>query len=96
MSADRQYASFPTTDIRHILPLLVPAFSEATSQSPKRAHGDSFEQKVKTKRVEVPLSEPKGEEIKHDWYWGRMGKWFQDEGKSNLPPSTLCILRIDD
>jgi pyruvate decarboxylase len=86
--ADRQYASYPTTDIRHILPLLVPAFAEATSKTPKNAHGDSFGEKIRTKRVEVPLSEPQGNEIKHDWFWGRMGKWFRDEGEYDLasPP----------
>ncbi|KAI9636386.1 thiamine diphosphate-binding protein [Dioszegia hungarica] len=73
------YASYPTTDIRHILPLLVPAFAQAVSQKPKKAHGDSFAEKIKADRVEVPLSEPKGQEIKHDWFWGRMGKFFRDD-----------------
>jgi hypothetical protein len=76
-----QYASYPTTDIRHILPLLVPAFAQAVSQKPKKAHGDSFAEKIKADRVEVPLSEPKGQEIKHDWFWGRMGKFFQNDGE---------------
>jgi pyruvate decarboxylase len=79
-----QYASYPTTDIRHILPLLVPAFGQAISQKPKKVHGDSFDEKIKAERVEVPLAEPKGQEIKHDWFWGRMGKWFNDNGQSAI------------
>jgi hypothetical protein len=59
-----QYASYPTTDIRHILPLLVPSFGKVHSAR-SEPHGESLESKIKSGRMEPQLVEPKGEEIKH-------------------------------
>ncbi|GFZ47749.1 pyruvate decarboxylase [Saitozyma sp. JCM 24511] len=71
------YASYPTTDIRHILPLLVPSFGKVHSAR-SEPHGESLESKITSGRMEPQLVEPKGEEIKHEWFWQRMGRWFAD------------------
>jgi pyruvate decarboxylase len=90
----RQYASYPTTDIRHILPLLVPAFKKVVSSRSKvqAPHGESLQEKTKAGRMEPIVTEPKGKEIKHEWFWQRMGKWFQDTG---LSPSVARHLPRD-
>ncbi|WWC86880.1 uncharacterized protein L201_001759 [Kwoniella dendrophila CBS 6074] len=73
------YAAYPTTDIRHVLPELLPAFREVVqSRAGSPANGESAEQKIKTGRVEGTIPEPKGQEIKHEWLWPRVGKWFAD------------------
>lgn len=73
------YASYPTTDIRTILPLLRPAFEKLGRG--KQSEGQSVEQKVEDKSVDSPVvPDPKGDEIKHEWLWPRVGKWFQDTG----------------
>jgi pyruvate decarboxylase len=87
-----QYASYPTTDIRHILPLLVPSFGKVHSAR-SEPHGESLESKIKSGRMEPQLVEPKGEEIKHEWFWQRMGRWFADNGElGSLPRIQHCAL----
>lgn len=77
-----QYASYPTTDIRHILPRLIPAFTQVITDSGSKAlHGDSLAEKQDSGVVDKLISEPEGKEIKHDWLWGRLGKWFHDTGE---------------
>ncbi|WWD00611.1 hypothetical protein V866_007546 [Kwoniella sp. B9012] len=74
------YAAYPTTDIRHVLPDLLPAFQEVVqSRAASPVGGESVEQKVKAGRVESIVPEPKGNEIKHEWLWPRVGKWFADD-----------------
>jgi pyruvate decarboxylase len=59
----------------------VSAFAEAVSQRPKDVKADAdFEHKMASRHVEPLVQEPKGQEIKHDWLWKRMGAWFQDTG----------------
>ncbi|EIW71256.1 hypothetical protein TREMEDRAFT_71102 [Tremella mesenterica DSM 1558] len=72
------YASYPTTDIRHILPLLVPAFARVAAAKPKDVQSDSLVQKQAEGIVDELISEPVGTEIKHAWLWPRVGAWFQD------------------
>lgn len=40
-----------------------------------------------SKHVETLVEQPKGEEIKHDWLWKRMGAWFIDTGMPSFPVS---------
>lgn len=40
-----------------------------------------------SKHVETLIEQPKGEEIKHDWLWKRMGAWFNDTGMPFFPVS---------
>nr|XP_018265449.1 pyruvate decarboxylase [Kwoniella dejecticola CBS 10117]OBR87607.1 pyruvate decarboxylase [Kwoniella dejecticola CBS 10117] len=73
------YAAYPTTDIRHVLPDLLPAFKEVVqSRAASPQSGENAEQKVKAGRVESIVPEPKSNEIKHEWLWPRVGKWFAD------------------
>ena len=81
-----KYASYPTTDIRHILPLLVPSFAGVVSSRPKQDNTDTIEEKQSSGVVEQLQHGAEGSEIKHDWFWPRMGSWFQDRGQ----PSVLC------
>jgi pyruvate decarboxylase len=75
------YASYPTTDIRHILPKLIPAFKSVTSSSgDKKTHGDSLADKQKAGEAEVK-AEPDSDAIKHAWFWPKMGEWFKDGGQ---------------
>lgn len=77
-----QYASYPTTDIRHILPLLVPAFASAVAAKPKELHGASLAEKQDRELApKAPVGLPEGNEIKHDWMWRRLGEWFEDSGE---------------
>jgi len=81
---DAKYAAFPTTDIRHILPRLVPSFhAVASKRDAKAVHGDSLAEKQKAGKVEKFVSEPDGKEIKHAWFWPKMGDWFADTGRSD-------------
>jgi pyruvate decarboxylase len=80
-----QYANYPTTDIRHILPLLLPAFKKVDCSSQGKAIKQDLEEKTRAGHVDKLYTAPKeggGKEIKHDWLWSRMGGWFQDTGKS--------------
>jgi hypothetical protein len=92
-----QYASYPTTDIRHILPLLLPSFKKVTQNGNKATHGESLAEKQSKGRVESLVSDPKGEEIKHEWLWPRMGNWFVDNGMFRFAftvyPRFACYLR---
>ncbi|WWD21511.1 hypothetical protein CI109_105997 [Kwoniella shandongensis] len=73
------YAAYPTTDIRHVLPLLVPAFKKvASSRVGKPSEGESVKEKLETGVVEGIVPKPEGNEIKHAWLWPRVGKWFAD------------------
>ncbi|WRT64753.1 uncharacterized protein IL334_001687 [Kwoniella shivajii] len=73
------YAAYPTTDIRHVLPDLLPAFQDVIqSRAASPAEGESADQKIRAGRVESIVPEPKGSEIKHEWLWPRVGKWFAD------------------
>lgn len=78
------FASFPTTDIRHVLPALVPALEAVVKdKGPPHAVRDSLEEKTKKGSV-LPLIEEvedEGGEIVHKWFWPRMGSWFRDEGE---------------
>ncbi|KAK1921586.1 thiamine diphosphate-binding protein [Papiliotrema laurentii] len=72
------YASYPTTDIRNIVPRLIPAFKAVVDrQGKKEVHGDSFAEKKEAGRTES-TPKPDGDQIKHAWFWPRMGEWFQD------------------
>jgi len=76
------YASYPTTDIRHILPRLVPAFKAVSSErKSQHAEGESFEDKQASGVVETLVKgvESEGNEIKHAWMWPRLGHWFADD-----------------
>ncbi|KAL1411686.1 hypothetical protein Q8F55_002652 [Vanrija albida] len=71
------YAQFPTTDIRHVLPLLVGALEAATSaRTPTR--GESLQEKMKQGRVATLVDQPDGDDIVHKWLWPRVGSWFAD------------------
>ena len=86
------YASYPATDIRHILPLLVPAFhSVATQVGARPTHGESLAEKQKVGKVDQLKKEPEGKEIRHAWLWPRMGEWFKDDGESSLFHSGLDL-----
>lgn len=83
------YASFPTTDIRHVLPDLLPAFEEVVKkQGMPPAHRDSLEEKIKSGHVAALTSEveDKGGEIVHAWFWRRIASWFKDEGECASGP----------
>ena len=54
------------------------------SQKPKDTKSEDFADKIAHRHVEEPVEMPKGDEIKHDWLWRRMGAWFQDNGKSEV------------
>ena len=107
--ADRQYAQYPTTDIRHILPLLQPSFEKANAKSSGKALKQDLEEKIKAGHVDKVYTAPQGgKEIKHDWLWSRMGGWFNDTdiiltetgtssfGLTNvpLPPKATYIAQI--
>ncbi len=76
------YAAFPTTDIRHVLPLLLPAFQKVKGPP---ALQDSLEDKIKAGRVLAPKDTPDndGGKIVHAWLWQRMAGWFKDHGGYN-------------
>lgn len=40
--------------------------------------------KQKLGKVEQQI-EPEGKDIKHAWFWPKMGEWFADTGKPNFP-----------
>jgi hypothetical protein len=87
------YANFPTTDIRHVLPRLIPVLEKVT-QNGKRTltRGESVADKVKAGRV-LPLeTKAIGDEIVHKWLWGRMGSWFMDNGESEQRESHRAVL----
>ena len=89
------YASYPTTDIRHILPQLVPAFEAVTSNGGnKKTHGDSLADKQKAGEAEIK-AKPDGDAIKHAWFWPKMGEWFQDRGEFSFIYGGLQILILD-
>jgi pyruvate decarboxylase len=71
------YAAFPTTDIRHVLPLLLPAFQKVKGPP---ALQDSLEDKITAGRVLAPKDTPDdaGGKIVHAWLWQRMASWFKD------------------
>ena len=107
--ADEQYAQYPTTDIRHILPLLQPSFEKANAKSSGKALKQDLEEKIKAGHVDKVYTAPQGgKEIKHDWLWSRMGGWFNDTdiiltetgtssfGLTNvpLPPKATYIAQI--
>jgi pyruvate decarboxylase len=80
------YASFPTTDIRHVLPALVSSFATAS----KSIHRDPTEGKTMEEKMAAGLVSPlirgpdhEGAEIVHAWMWGRLAAWFKDNGKSS-------------
>lgn len=75
------FASFPTTDIRHVLPKLVPAFERVASETKIPVIRDSLEQKMKEGRVEKLTDKVEGKEIVHAWVWRRLGSWFKDNGE---------------
>lgn len=79
----RQYANYPTTDIRHILPRLLPAFKKVDSQSTGAVLKQDLEEKIKAGHVDQVYKAPQAgaKEIKHDWLWSRMGGWFQNTGE---------------
>lgn len=74
------YASFPTTDIRHVLPKLVPAFEKVAGEHKVPVIRDTLEQKMKTGLVEQLTSDIDGREIVHAWFWRRLGSWFKEQG----------------
>lgn len=78
------YATFPRTDIRHVLPRLIPTFEKATKErkTPLKPIRDTVEEKIKTGHVMPLIDKPEGREIVHKWLWGRMGTWLCDGGKS--------------
>jgi pyruvate decarboxylase len=81
-----QYASYPTTDIRHILPRLLPAFKAVGSKrNSKPAEGESFSAKQDTGVVDTleKGAGAEGKEIKHAWMWPRFGQWFAGTGQSS-------------
>lgn len=78
-----QYACYPTTDIRHILPRLTPSFAKVASSRPG---GES----TKSAKMVQDL-QPKGDQITHKWFWPRMGKWFADNGGSQLSTPTGTV-----
>lgn len=76
------YATYPTTDIRHVLPRLVPAFESVMSSSDRQpAKGESVEEKAEKGLILPPIKEPQGDKIVHKWLWQRLGAWFKDNGK---------------
>lgn len=82
-----QYANYPTTDIRHVLPLLLPAFKKLDCKSQGKAIRQDLDAKIKAGHVDRLYTAPKegsGKEIKHDWLWSRMGGWFQETGASSF------------
>jgi len=79
------YATFPTTDIRHVLPRLIPAFEEVMKTSDRKpATGESLEEKIKTGHLLPLYTKPDGDKIVHSWLWSRLGSWFQKNGKHSV------------
>lgn len=74
------FASFPTTDIRHVLPRLLPAFEKVAGERKIPVIRDTLEQKMETGHVERLTDKVEGREIVHAWMWRRLGSWFQDNG----------------
>ncbi|ORX33900.1 Thiamin diphosphate-binding protein [Kockovaella imperatae] len=73
------YASYPTTDIRHILPLLRPSFeAAATRRTTKPIEGESLDEKRKDGRIQTLPKDVDENAIKHAWLWPTMGEWFKD------------------
>lgn len=74
------YAAFPTTDIRHVLPLLLPAFQKVKGAPAKH---DSLAEKIKRGSVLALKDKPdeEGGQIVHKWLWQRMATWFKDHGE---------------
>ncbi|BEJ14932.1 hypothetical protein CspHIS471_0406990 [Cutaneotrichosporon sp. HIS471] len=72
------FAAYPTTDIRHVLPLLLPAFQKVKSRPAKH---DSLEEKIKAGNVMAFKKIPDNEDgkIVHAWLWQRMAAWFKDD-----------------
>ncbi|BEI99613.1 hypothetical protein CcaverHIS631_0406560 [Cutaneotrichosporon cavernicola] len=72
------FAAYPTTDIRHVLPLLLPAFKKVKSRPAKH---DSLEEKIKAGNVMAFKKMPDNEDgkIVHAWLWQRMAAWFKDD-----------------
>ncbi|WVQ83245.1 hypothetical protein IAT38_005384 [Cryptococcus sp. DSM 104549] len=73
------YAAYPTTDLRHVLPALGPAFKAVGTPVGEKSEGESVQKKLEAQRVEGTVPEPEGDEIKHAWLWPRVGKWFHDD-----------------
>lgn len=75
------YASYPTTDIRHIVPRLVHSFSDVVAKQGKPpAPTGTIQQKIESGHVQRLFDgpeDPKGK-ILQSWIWGRMGSWFQE------------------
>lgn len=78
-----QYANYPTTDIRHVLPRLLAEFKRGSEKSQKTVTEQSLEEKTKAGHVLPLIKSPQGagDEIKHAWLWPRVGGWFRDDGK---------------
>ncbi|KAL7420001.1 hypothetical protein Q5752_004964 [Cryptotrichosporon argae] len=72
------YATFPTTDLRHVLPLLTPAFARASATRAAAPQAEGIKEKAETGVVLPITDEPTGEQITHKWFWPRMGRWFKD------------------
>lgn len=75
------YASYPTTDIRHVVPALIPAFKEVVDKQGKpKSKRDTVAEKIDAglceKLYDAPL-DPKGK-ITQAWLWGRMGSWIRE------------------
>jgi pyruvate decarboxylase len=47
----------------------------------KKTHGDSLAEKKEAGAAES-TPKPDSKEIRHAWFWPRMGEWFQNRGAS--------------
>lgn len=92
------FASYPTTDIRSVVPLLTASLASATKSmgGPHAAPDQKLQDAGESQRAEarkVP-EENMGGEIRHTWLWPRVGKFFKEHGQSAL--SRLAWARADD
>lgn len=75
------YASYPTTDIRHVVPALVPAFKKVVdAQGPPKAKRDSVKEKIEA-GLALPIltkaEDPQGK-ITQSFLWSRVGGWVKE------------------
>ncbi|GHJ87044.1 hypothetical protein NliqN6_3446 [Naganishia liquefaciens] len=76
------FASYPTTDIRSVVPLLTTALGKAVTEmgGPRKATDQSLQDAGEAQRAEaekVPKEDMEGE-IRHTWLWPRVGKFFKE------------------
>jgi hypothetical protein len=95
------FATYPTTDIRSVVPLLTASLASATKSmgGPKAAPDQKLQDAGEAQRQEaqkVPKEDMNGS-IKHTWLWPRVGEFFKEHGgcRSLLLFRMLTCRRLD-